>query len=708
VRHILVDEFQDTSIEQCTLLESLTAGWDDGDGRTLFMVGDPMQSIYQFREAEVGLFLRTRERGLGPLHLVSLTLTKNFRSSPHLVEWTNSVFPRVFPALDDPRSGAVRYLKSLAGRDHSLTGHARLHRVAAGDVEGEARSIANLILRMRAEEPDASIAILVAARTHAAPIVAALQTAQVPVTGVDLVSLAELPVIRDLAALTRALDHLADRMAWLAILRAPWCGLTLRDLTALVGDTPLTTVWEAINNEDRIDRLAPEPRARLIRTRDVIHRALAQHDRVDLASWVESTWLRLGGPAACVDEEDLEHARAFFTSLARWSTEPDWGGPLSLEERLSDLFAVHSAAPADAVQIMTIHRAKGLEFDKVIVPGLGRRMRGNPEPLLRWLELPRDPDGSDLLMAAIPEPARRGEEPLNEYLKSLQNRRLAHERARLLYVAATRARSELHLYGELPEATEKQANPSPPAGTLLATLWPAVAHLFPDEEAPATAASSESLVRPNAKFERLQVDWRVPEIPPGPRAASIHIASYEADEEGESAWSTEPHHCVARIVKERLCRFSRQGSLPDAKRRQSLERELNERLARVGLTEADLTSCVTHAAEILSACFADRRLQWMFAATHQQVASPLQLTGMHEGRLTSVSIDRSFVDAAGTRWVIDFSMEAPSGEPLAEFLTQELARRRSQLAKYVSLARHLGPEPVRAAIYFPMVQTLAE
>ena len=67
LRHILVDEFQDTSYEQFELLRALTAGWERGDGRTLFVVGDPMQSIYQFREAEVGLFLRARDYGVGEI-----------------------------------------------------------------------------------------------------------------------------------------------------------------------------------------------------------------------------------------------------------------------------------------------------------------------------------------------------------------------------------------------------------------------------------------------------------------------------------------------------------------------------------------------------------------------------------------------------------------------------------------------------------------
>src|SRR5262249_28582051 len=92
LRHILVDEFQDTSLAQFDLLEFLTASWEEGDGRTLFVVGDPMQSIYQFREAEVGLFLRARDHGIGNVRLEPMQLTRNFRSTPSLIVWTNDTF----------------------------------------------------------------------------------------------------------------------------------------------------------------------------------------------------------------------------------------------------------------------------------------------------------------------------------------------------------------------------------------------------------------------------------------------------------------------------------------------------------------------------------------------------------------------------------------------------------------------------------------
>src|SRR3990172_5362927 len=74
VRHILIDEFQDTSWSQYDLLQGLTAGWQRDDGRTLFVVGDPMQSIYRFRKAEVGLYVRAWHEGIGGVPLDALRL----------------------------------------------------------------------------------------------------------------------------------------------------------------------------------------------------------------------------------------------------------------------------------------------------------------------------------------------------------------------------------------------------------------------------------------------------------------------------------------------------------------------------------------------------------------------------------------------------------------------------------------------------------
>ncbi|MGB6603524.1 MAG: UvrD-helicase domain-containing protein, partial [Steroidobacteraceae bacterium] len=275
LRHILVDEFQDTSLAQFKLLESLTTGWEEGDGRTLFVVGDPMQSIYRFRDAEVGLFIAAREFGIGGVRLEPLRLTRNFRSVAPLVTWTNEVFGRLFPANDALRSGAVRFADSVPARDSPVPPAAAVRlTVYPGEPLAEARAIAARVAELSVASPRSSIAILLAAHAHATPIVAALRSLAIESVGVDLVSLGERPVVRDLVQLARALNDLGDRSAWLAVLRAPWCGARLATLSVLSTADDEQLVCEALADAERLGRCAPEEQRRIVRLREVLARAL--------------------------------------------------------------------------------------------------------------------------------------------------------------------------------------------------------------------------------------------------------------------------------------------------------------------------------------------------------------------------------------------------------------------------------------------------
>ena len=688
VRHILVDEFQDTSIEQYALLCALTAGWQAGDGRTLFLVGDPMQSIYQFREAEVGLFLRARDHGLGGLPLTPLALRCNFRSQPGLVDWFNAVFARCFPDRDDARASAVRYAASQAGGNDTAAGAVHLYRIAAGDRAAESRRLAALVGELRRADPDASIAILVTARAHATALVAALEAEGIAVAGVDLVPLGELSIVRDLAALARALDHLGDRTAWLAVLRAPWCGLTLADLSALAGDGRELTLWEAMGQDSRQAGLSADGRARLLRVRAVLAGVLSEPDR-DLAWRVEAAWLRLGGPSAAAPAE-LVHAQTFFQALGRWAApgQAEAALDLQLQRGLARLYAAHREVPGErAVQVMTIHRAKGLEFDHVLLPGLGRRGRPDREPLLRWLELPRDARGvsTDLLMAPIGTPGERAS-PLGQFIRSLQSRRSANERSRLLYVAATRARRSLHLFGEL----LGRGGTEPAAGSPLATLWPALAAQFlaANEIGGATAVAAAA-----PALRRLRADFLMPVPPAGPEARGFAIASYEpAPRAGTDAGIGAGIGAgidtgidtgtsgAARLACETLRGWARQGRLPAAV---PTAPELATRAAAFGMEEPLPVEMVEGAVRLLHACLADPRLQWLFAQRQDREA-PLALTGLFEGRLTGMSADLCFVDG-GVRWVVDFTC-APEAPPLD---------------KYRALAAGAGLGAVRVARYDP-------
>jgi len=479
LRHILVDEFQDTSLAQVQLLEMLTAGWQEGDGRTLFVVGDPMQSIYRFREAEVGLFLRARAVGIGEVRLKPLRLLRNFRAVPALVEFTNDVFAQVFPAADELRTGAVSYRESVSAD----SGRAQLRvggiapatlRLFPQSPATEARAIAAHVAELRRHDPEGSVAVLVVAHAHAVPIVEALVARGVEMSAVDLVPLRERLVVRDLVQLTRALFDLADRAAWLAVLRAPWCGAHLRTLTALSGLNDRELVLEALGNPERLVRCEPEDLPRLARLRAVMTRALAERAAGQVVDWLERTWLRLGASDA-YGAQELPDARAFFAALAARAAAFEWHGPEDFATLLEHLYSAPQGGE-NPVQVMTIHRAKGLEFEHVIVPALQRATRGAEHRLLRWIDLPSETSDSDLLISPSPPVGPAEESDLNVFLKDLIRQRDAHERCRLMYVAATRARRTLWLSAAPAQAADGSIKTD--RRSMLAILWPALAQRF--------------------------------------------------------------------------------------------------------------------------------------------------------------------------------------------------------------------------------------
>src|SRR5260370_513727 len=227
LQHILVDEFQDTSSAQLELVRLLTAGWVRGDGRSVFCVGDPMQSIYGFRQAEVRAFLELAEDGIGDLRFDVQRLRDNFRSAAPVVNWINACFSRILPRTDDRDRGAIAFRPSAAAVAESPESAAP---VPGGALPGvatpaeESSAIPHIIPEQADRHPDWRIAVLVRARAHAREIAAGLRAKGIDFRAVDIEPLQDRPIVRDLIMLACALLHLGDRTARLAVLRAPWAG----------------------------------------------------------------------------------------------------------------------------------------------------------------------------------------------------------------------------------------------------------------------------------------------------------------------------------------------------------------------------------------------------------------------------------------------------------------------------------------------------
>ncbi|HYM48068.1 MAG TPA: 3'-5' exonuclease, partial [Burkholderiaceae bacterium] len=554
------------------------------------------------------LYLKATHEGIGTVPLTKLTLSANFRSQEGIVDWVNRSFDKVFPAHEDIAAGAVRYIPCEAVHPR-LPGEAvSVHPMFGRDAVAEAETVITLVRAAQAQHPDGNTAILVRTRVHLAAIVPQLKRAGLSFRAIEIEQLAERQIVQDMLALTRALLHAADRTAWLALLRAPWCGLTLADLHALVGDERDAAVWDLMCDELRVQRLSADGQRRLAATRAVLATALAPRGRASLRRSVEAVWMALGGPACVQQATDLTDAEVYLQLL----DEMDDGviNLAQVAEQAARLFAATDVEADDRLQIMTIHKAKGLEFDTVIVPGLGRRQRSESARLLTWTERARGHDQPDLLLAPIHAAGSDGD-PISDYLRTLEQTRARNEEMRLLYVAATRAKRRLHLLGHVNVSVGAQGPQlrEPAAGSLLNALWPAVEPIYVAAIEAAPLAAANEVAPPNwstvQELRRLASDWKLP-APPSAVDVPLEASATTPDSSIEFEWVGETARRIGEVIHRWLLHFADEG-LPrwDVTRITDCQPLFRQALAQLGVPLEEQESMSTRVCATLKNVLAD-------------------------------------------------------------------------------------------------------
>lgn len=746
IRHLLIDEFQDTSISQYQLIERLIAGWEEGDGRSLFAVGDPMQSIYRFREAEVGLFLRVRNQGIGNIVLHPITLRANFRSQGGIIEWVNNTFSRIMPINEDTSLGAVSYVPSIAIHTVLEKTAVKVYPFFNNDFAGEAKKVAEIVWQYRRANPSAKIAILVRNRGHLDEIVKQIKASGLRFRAVEIERLCYKPVVQDLLILTRALLHLADRLAWFALLRAPWCGLSLKDLIAFAPTKikvrsnttvdenksikkKLSTVWELLNDENHLCAISVDGYARLIRLREILTPCIANRYRQTLRATVEAAWLAMGGPGclsygeggANQDATDLEDAIVYLDYLESHEVAGEIPDLAVFEHGLTKLYALPDLKAGETLQIMTIHKAKGLEFDCVIVPGLGRVSRHDDKRLLKWMERPRNRfngtggDGIvDLLLAPIHETGVNNDS-IYTWLQKLDNDKAHFENQRLLYVAATRAKESLHLLGDVGLSLDKTGVKRPLLGALLNKLWQVVWPIY-DEAAKKLLSSGTSLPQEREKGDesrmkidqsnyRLESNWT---LPPSPKSV-LWCASKEKlhiNDEIEFSWAGEIVRHIGTVVHRWLQRIAEDEMKGwDIARIQGLRLVFRQALVVNGMSgsKVEIENAVQRIMAALTHSLSDSRGQWLLGP-HQAAQNEHRMTATINGERLNVVMDRTFCDVNGKRWIVDYKTSSHEGGGVEAFLDREQARYRSQLNRYAALMRMIDSRELRLGLFFPLLK----
>jgi len=667
----------------------------------LFAVGDPMQSIYRFRKANVGLFIDAAVNGIGNIYLERLQLYRNNRSCPAIIDWINQTFAPIFPQQDEVTQGAIHYRPFIATKQdmpeagvvmHPLIKQADENYEAAAQREAEA--VIRVIQQERSNHPGQKIAVLVRSKKHLSHLVSQLRRdhQDIPFQAVEIEALEGRQIVQDLLSLMHALHHRADRVHWLAVLRAPWCGLTLHDLYKLAGREHHRTIWSLMQDSEIVSGLTADGQARLLHIREVLAEAYASQGRMSVSRWIRGVWLMLNGTDCLWDAADVVDVQAYFTCLDGLDRSNQFS-PERMESEITKLFAAPDSH-GEHLQMMTIHKSKGLEFDTVMLLGLGAPTGGNntDKPLVLWEEV-KTSDSHELLAAPyIPKGARdKDKVSPYDYLESREKARDANESARVLYVAATRVERKLHLFGIANQNAKGEISPT--KNTYLDLLWASVAPVFESDPQLATEQQAQDdianftpqlvrLVQPAVPL-LLQADKATPSYAK-PNVKPSYHSSLDADT------GTLAHRYMEMIAQQGVSHWT-------TARLAMLEPAMQHWLRQRGHAAAAASDAAAAVQRILQQTLNSADGQWVLQA-RPDAESELGITRSQQDTVKSYVIDRTFVED-GIRWIIDYKSVSLVHDVTDGELSVVAAQYKTQLENYAMLFAH-ETKPIKKAILF--------
>src|SRR3989440_12277510 len=483
---ILLDEYQDTNVPQRRVTQPLAP-----TGHNVTAVGDARQNIFQWRGSTLFNLIDFPTRHFlrsGAASHSYLTLSENFRSGRRILAVANRVIERV---PEERRPGR-------ALRPHPANGEGWVGVFLASDQEQEAAFIAGEVERLHDSEQPAwsELAVLVRRKAHIRPIHEALCARGIPVDVVGLAGLLEVPEVLDTIAWLRVIAEAGPSAnRWLArILLGPRFRIHYRDLALLARwaarrtrelsaarqelhpaspespavyeaepDEVAYSLSEALDHMEEVERVGPEGAARLGRARAEIG-ALRERTGDPLADLVQAVVresgigeaLDLAGPAGRVNLTGFLGVVAGFAPVSGEPSLPAFLAYLDAAEEVEETLEVGAPSAVDSVKLMTVHQAKGLEYNVVFVPGVAARIndRGDrvdsifpdertSNPMTAYGQLPHwvREDAPHLPNPWSPDGSPRKKA---ELMKELKERAVEDER-RLFYVALTRARQRLYV-----------------------------------------------------------------------------------------------------------------------------------------------------------------------------------------------------------------------------------------------------------------------
>ena len=665
IEHLLIDEFQDTSYTQFYLIEKIINNWQQDPNKTLFFVGDPMQSIYRFRESEVGIFINIKEYGIAGIKPTYLQLKKNFRSIKNIVNDNNKYFSKIFPKKQNAATGAISYAESLAHFNIEKNNAIKFYPFAKNMRKQEAEKVCDIIKKALKENSKDEIAVLVNSRSHLDDIVKVLQKNSITYEAVKTKPLKSNLFTKDLLILTRVLLSIADKLAWLAILRSPWCAMLLKELL-IFSDCEKTTIYHQLLDTKKTNQLSSHSLKKVKNLTNILTQAIknkGQFSFVEIFSWA----LDKLSPEKYLDEQKRA-IKSQFLAILNYCEDNDEINIEAVESMLAELYA---PSHNSRLKLMTIYQAKGLEFDVVIIPGLGRSTKTDSAPLIALKTMANN----NLLLAPIKSAFAEKEIKSYTYLKEINNKQKRFEMMRLLYVAMSRAKKRVHLCGFVNEKHEASKN------TLLEFILPFFENsiIMPED------IDENKTVTKN--YENNLLCYQVEKLKTHINNNTNIIKNSEITKISELIHKQSLGIILHKFLENEIFNPS--------------EKIINIKLIELGVPSKLRKTYIAKIKTLLDNTKKDKDGKWIFTKR-----ASTQVEAEFANKEKSIIVDRIFIEK-NTLWIIDFKTISPNvDETIQTFIIRVKKDYQKQLYQYQTILSDIFEIPIKTAIYCPALPKL--
>lgn len=633
IRHCMVDEFQDTSRPQFNMLEAICNIWQDNPlVRSVLLVGDPMQSIYGFRQADCQLFEHATQHGIGHMKLQAMALTQNFRAHGDLIAWQNHHLARAFAQVDDQHGPSFYPSVSLQPPAGKRAVNYLWH--TQDDTHAQYGSLLSMIQKNRQEKSGQTHAILARTRRQLIDCHAYLIRHGMACQAESWVALADYPIIIDLCSLLKLLTCSHDKLSCLAWLRSPFVGLNFDDVLIIAQHQhdavfiPYPTLKETLNDQAY---------KRYTWACHIMQGILAHRSSLSVPALLKFAFEAFHGPEH-INPQDQPFIDAFWEKLQQ--RHDDMQTHFSAHDFIQQLANHHASLMSDdqdAVIIMTIHQAKGLEFDHVYLPCLNKANRISHSALLQTSASTTP----GVTWVAAHQYNYQDDHDWMAFIERRNANKQIQEMARLFYVACTRAKISLSLFAYRPDHRKPAAKS---LLTLIDTDDDRYANVTVIDHAPnahqdkknSKNADQIQYILPYHALKSLEIPTpkSMPDLPQPDahehhfgklvHALMMHLSYLDA-----KIWLV--HHdklCDMIITKHQSCYANIDPQ--SAKRDFDTLRSLAHRLIQ------------------------DPRARWILRTDHIAAASEMLISSINDhGLYQHHIIDRSFI-ADQKRWIIDY------------------------------------------------------